>query len=109
MNDLDLAFALHRPFAKKTAVTLRIETSSEAESVVFTLTGRMEIQDMAELQRVLSQEQGNLRIVLDLRDIVLIDRDAVKFMANCEAAGIKLQNCPPYIRAWIGKEETNCP
>ena len=40
---------------------------------------------MAELQRVLSQEQGNPRIVLDLRDIVLIDRDAVKFMANCEA------------------------
>jgi hypothetical protein len=102
-----LAFALHLLFAKKAAVTLRIERSSEAELVVFTLTGRMEIQDVAELQRVLSQEQGNSRIVLDLRDIVLVDRNAVKFMANCEAAGIKLQNCPPYIRAWIGKEEKN--
>ena len=89
-------------------MTLRIETSSEAELVVFTLTGRMEIQNLAELQRVLNQEQGNPRIVFDLRDIVLIDRDAVKFLANCEFAGIKLQNCPPYIRAWIGKEETNC-
>jgi hypothetical protein len=104
-----LAFALHPPFAKKTAVTLRIERSSEAELVVFTLTGRMESQDMAELHRVLSQEQGNPRIVLDLRDIVLIDRDAVKFVANCEAAGIELQNCPPYIRAWIGKEENKRP
>jgi hypothetical protein len=107
LNDLALAFALHPPFAKKTAVTLRIERSSEAELVVFTLTGRMEIQDLAELQRVLSQEQGNPGIVLDLRDIVLIDRDAVKFLANCELAGIELQNCPPYIRAWIGKEENN--
>jgi hypothetical protein len=104
-----LAFALHLLFAKKAAVTLRIERSSEAELVVFTLTGRMEIQDVAELQRVLSQEQGNPRIVLDLLDIVLVDRNAVKFMANCEAAGIKLQNCPPYIRAWIGKEEKNRP
>jgi hypothetical protein len=103
-----LAFALHTPLAKKAAVTLRIETSSEAELVVFTLTGRMEIQNLAELQRVLNQEQGNPRIVFDLRDIVLIDRDAVKFLANCEFAGIKLQNCPPYIRAWIGKKETNC-
>ena len=90
-------------------MTLRIERSSDAELVVFTLTGRMEIQDVAELQRVLSQEQGNPRIVLDLRDIVLIDRDAVKFIANCELAGIELLNCPPYIRAWIGKEEKSHP
>jgi hypothetical protein len=98
-----------RHLAKKTAVTLRIERSSEAELVVFTLTGRMENQDMAELRRVLSQERGNSRIVLDLRDIVLIDRYAVKFMASCEAAGIKLQNCPPFIRAWMGQEEKNRP
>ena len=32
-------------------------------------------------------------IVLDLRDVRLADRDAVKFLRDCEADGMKLENC----------------
>lgn len=85
-------------------MTLRIERSSKAELVVMRLTGRMEIEDVAELQRLLSLEQIGCRIALDLEDVRLIDRDAVKFLARCEADSIKLENCPAYIREWIAQE-----
>ena len=43
-------------------------------------------------------------IVLDLRDVRLADRDAVKFLRSCERDGMKLENCPAYVREWIEKE-----
>jgi predicted metal-binding protein len=43
-------------------------------------------------------------IVLDLQDVRLADRDAVKFLRDCEANGMKLENCPEYVREWIERE-----
>jgi len=43
-------------------------------------------------------------VVLDLKDIKLVNRDAVKFLAHCEADGARLKNCPAYIREWIARE-----
>lgn len=83
-------------------MTLRIQRSTEAESVILTLTGRIEVEDIAELQRAIHLEKGEQRIALDLKDLTLINRDAVKFLAHCEANNITLTNCPAYIRKWIG-------
>lgn len=82
---------------------LRIQRSSNP-GVVFSLSGRIEIEDVAELQRLLSLEAAGQDIALDLQDITLVDRDAVKFLARCEAECIKLENCPAYIREWIATE-----
>jgi hypothetical protein len=86
-------------------MTLRIQRSTEAESVIFTLTGRIEIEDVAELERVIHLEKGDVPIALDLKDLTLINRDAVKFLAHCEANNIRLINCPAYIRKWIGPKK----
>jgi hypothetical protein len=83
---------------------LKIQRSSNGE-VVFTLIGRIEIEDIGELQRLFSLEQVGRRLALDLEDVTLVDRDAVKFLARCEADGIKLENCPAYIREWIAREK----
>jgi hypothetical protein len=40
-------------------------------------------------------------IVLDLKDLTLVDEDAVIFLKCCEADGIALRNCPGYVREWI--------
>lgn len=85
-------------------MTLRIERSSRAELVVLSLTGRVEIEDVAELQRILGLEESGCQIALDLKDVTLIDRDAVKFLARCEGDSIRLENCPAYIREWIGQD-----
>ena len=82
---------------------LKIHRSSD-RGVVFSLSGRIEIEDVAELQRLLSLETTGQDIALDLQDITLVDRDAVKFLARCASAGIELENCPAYVREWIGQE-----
>ena len=81
---------------------LRIERATN-RGVVFSLSGRIETEDIAELQRLLSLESGQ-DIAFDLQDVILADRDAVKFLADCESQNIKLENCPAYIREWIDKE-----
>jgi anti-anti-sigma regulatory factor len=82
---------------------LRIQRSSDQE-IVFSLSGRIEMEDVEELRRLLSLEEAGKGIVLDLQDITLVDRDAVKFLAGWEADMIKLENCPAYIRNWIDTE-----
>jgi hypothetical protein len=82
---------------------LKIQRSSKP-GVVFSLSGRIEIEDVAELQRLLSLEAAGQDIAFDLQDITLVDRDAVKFLARCESESIQLENCPAYVREWIAAE-----
>lgn len=72
--------------------------------MVFKLSGRMDAQNAAELKTMLESEKEGRPITLDLIDVTLVDRDAVKFLERCEVANIKLKNCPPYIREWITRE-----
>jgi hypothetical protein len=61
----------------------------------------MEEEDIAELEAPIRSEAKGCRIVLDLKNLTLVDQDAVAFLARCEANGITLKNCPAYIREWI--------
>ena len=79
---------------------LRIQRSADGR-VVFTLSGRIEAEHVNELRQLLGLEKAGQHVVLDLRDVTLINQDAVEFLAGCEADSIKLENCPAYIREWI--------
>lgn len=79
---------------------LRILRSANGR-VVFTLIGRIESEDVKELRKLLALEKPGRYLVLDLTDVTLVNQDAVRFLARCEADGIKLEKCPPYIRQWI--------
>jgi anti-anti-sigma regulatory factor len=82
---------------------LKIQRKSNGR-VLFTLSGRIEAEDIDELRRLLELEEAGTSIALDLKDVTLVDREAVKFLTDCEANGISLENCPPYVREWIGRE-----
>jgi anti-anti-sigma regulatory factor len=82
---------------------LKIRRSQNGQ-VVFTLSGRIEAEDVAELQRLLALETTGRQLVMDLKDVTIVDRDGVKFLARCEATMIRLENCPLYIREWIERE-----
>ena len=69
--------------------------------VVFTLSGRMEADDVAEIQQQLARETGTGDVILDLKDVTLVNQDAVEFLARCKANNIRLQRCPGYIRKWM--------
>ena len=82
----------------------KIQRSSNGKSVVFTVSGRVKAAALTELQKLLKGEAGD--IALDLKNVKLVDRDVVIFLASCEATGVKVANCPRYIREWIEKEMT---
>ena len=79
---------------------LRIQRSANRE-VVFKLSGRIDKENVAELQALIGAEVKGKHIVLDLKDVTLVGQDGVIFLAECEGAGITLVNCPPYVRQWI--------
>ncbi len=76
----------------------------ENAKVIFAVSGRMDSENMAELKTLMSAEAKGQLIVLDLSELILVDRDAVRFLEDCEASGIELKNCPAYIREWIVAE-----
>jgi anti-anti-sigma regulatory factor len=83
---------------------LRIERRANGD-VVFTVSGRLAVDNVSELTELFAAESAGRALVLDLKDVVLVDRGIVRFLRACEGNGISLRNCPPYIREWIAREE----
>ena len=86
-------------------MTFRIETTARGRFTVFGLSGRISTPAIAELQRLFELQTDYHRIVLDLKDVTVIDRDVMRFFLRCEADGVKLENCAPYIREWMEREK----
>jgi hypothetical protein len=84
---------------------LKILRSTKNESVIFTLIGRIEGENLEELKRVIGLEAKDHTLVLDLKDVTLVDQLAIRFLTRCEAEDVTLENCPAYIRDWIAAEK----
>jgi anti-anti-sigma regulatory factor len=86
-------------------MTFRIETATRGRFTVFILSGRVETQAIVELRRLFKLQTDSRDIVLDLKDVSLVSRDVMGFLAGCEADGVKLENCTPYLREWMEREK----
>jgi hypothetical protein len=75
---------------------------SASGAVVFAVSGRLEAESLGQLSALLAQESSGQTIALDLKDLVLVGREAVDFLRACEGRGVVLRNCPQYIRSWMG-------
>jgi len=82
---------------------LRIQRSENGE-VVFTLSGQIDDEPIAELETLISSETSERRIILDLKDLTLVNENAITFFVRCEANSITLKNCPAYVREWINAQ-----
>jgi hypothetical protein len=75
-------------------------------TVVFTISGRLDVENVSELCQLIDAEPAGAVVVLDFTDLVLADRDAIRCLRDCETGDrIVLRNCPAYIRAWMAAEE----
>jgi hypothetical protein len=84
-------------------MSCRIDRGVSAESlVVLFVSGCVTGEHVNMLGGVLEHESGELAI--DLKNVLLVDREAVKLLAFSEAKGTELRNCPPYIREWVRRE-----
>ncbi len=82
---------------------LRIQREANGH-VVLRISGRLDGEGLVELKKLIESEGAGRRIVLDLRELTLVDHEAVGFLRECDSDCIKLQNCPPYIREWIARQ-----
>jgi sugar/nucleoside kinase (ribokinase family) len=84
---------------------LRIQRAANGK-IVFSLSGRIDPEDIDELRRVFGLESSTLQIALNLMELVLVNGEGVEFLAGCEAAGMALENCPAYVRKWIDQQRS---
>jgi anti-anti-sigma regulatory factor len=82
---------------------LKIQRSSNGQ-VVLALSGQIDDQDITELETQIRSEEKGRSIVLDLKDLTLVSRDAISFLERCEADGVTLRNCAAYVREWITRQ-----
>ena len=78
----------------------RIHRLATPDMVVFVLSGDMGIEPATRLQKFLANEASG-RVCVDLKDVTLVDRAAMHFLAGAETAGIRIINFPEYVRSWI--------
>ncbi|HTF65375.1 MAG TPA: hypothetical protein VK638_22095 [Edaphobacter sp.] len=82
---------------------LKIQRTSN-DQISFALSGRMDGEHIAELETLIGSEAKGSRIVIDLKDLTLAGQEDISFLERCEANGITLLNCAPYVREWITRQ-----
>jgi hypothetical protein len=84
-------------------MSCRIERlGSEEDPVVFYVSGRIQGEHVDTLRELVGQERGG--VAIDLTEVNLVDREAVRLLALSEGNGVELRNCPGYVREWVARE-----
>ena len=86
-------------------MTLKIQRHVKKDNARFNLCGQIDAKELPELQRLMAAEEQK-NVVLDLKEVKLVDRESVRFLVCCQENGIKVENCPAYIREWLRREAT---
>jgi hypothetical protein len=81
-------------------MTLRIERVQGG----IRLSGELRVRDLDQVKTEI--ERCKSPIVLDLEELDLVDLDGVRFLNACEAKGISILHCSPYIREWMLQEKS---
>jgi anti-anti-sigma regulatory factor len=81
---------------------LRVQRTIDGTTTVLTVSGQLDAENISELRQSVDKVPAGEAVVLDLADLVLADREAVRFLGDREASGrIVLRHCPAYIRRWL--------
>ena len=83
---------------------LRIEKESDGHTTTLQFSGRIQSANIGDIQA--QMDDGHVRLFMDLDEVTLVDVEVVRFLSECEDAGIVLVHCPPYVREWILREQT---
>ncbi len=82
---------------------LRIERHANGADT-YRLIGHLNAENVDELLSLFKVNSKDRQVILDLKDLTLVDREAIRILEHCEKGHIKLTNCPAYIREWIQQE-----
>jgi len=82
----------------------KITRSTQAGTTTFALSGRVGSEHLSDLRRFLGEAPRSC-LVVDLREVTLVDVDVVQFLVECEARDVRLAHCPGYVREWMAREK----
>jgi hypothetical protein len=83
-------------------MTLKIERISGKSRTRIRLCGVFRSEHLDQVKAEI--ERGGLQVALDLEEVDLVDVEGVRFLNACEAEGISVLYCSPYIREWMSRE-----
>jgi hypothetical protein len=89
--------------------TLKIEKDSPDGRTTIRLIGRLQSEHIEYLRKQLQNNEPHF--VLDLEEVTLVDVEVVGFLRACEAEGVEIVHCSPFIREWMvreGKRQEQC-
>jgi len=81
---------------------LRVETLQEGNRTVLRLIGELRSGEIGILQSEISED--SVTVVVNLKELSVIDLNGIRFLLECRARGIEIEECPPYVREWMKRE-----
>ena len=70
------------------------------------LCGQFTAEYVAELEKALTAETNKQQsVAVDMSNVTLVDRQAMKFLCNTHSKNIPIENIPPYVQRWIEQEK----
>ena len=86
-------------------MTLKIERIPGKRRTRIRLSGEFRSDHLDQVKTEI--ERGGPRLALDLEEVDLVDVEGVRFLNACEAEGISVLHCSPYIREWMSRERSS--
>ena len=80
-----------------------VQKTENDHRTIFNLSGRIEQRDLLGLKELIQADSDPAVNILDLKEVKLVNSEVIAFLASAEAVGIKLENCPPFVRMWIDR------
>jgi anti-anti-sigma regulatory factor len=83
-------------------MTVKIERTFGGRDMRIRLSGQLRAEQLSQVKSEV--ERAGQPVVLDLEEVDLVDIDGVRFLNECESAGIPVLQCSPYVREWMVRE-----
>lgn len=83
-------------------MTLKIEQIFSEGKTRIRLSGQLRSEHLGQLKTEIARHRS--KVALDLAEVERVDLDGVRFLIDCESAGICILHCSPYIREWMLQE-----
>jgi hypothetical protein len=86
----------------RVTLAVRIESVSENGETRFSLSGELRSEEVEQINAEIAKISP--KIALDCTELWVVDIDGLRWLKACEAMGVKIENCAPYIREWMLQE-----
>jgi hypothetical protein len=80
-------------------------SSNQSESITLAITGNVSAEAVPQIALLIDRGKvDHEKVILDMSEVTLLDPAAAQFFAEQFQGGVRLVNCPVYIRRWIARE-----